>query len=1440
MAKDTQINSFSKGMNRDVANNKLPNEMYKYLENGKVLSEFGDSSFAITNEKGNKRSFVIPEVPLTQFITQIDTVESGFISFNLNIILNDGTTFGFTAGFDDNPTLQGVYNFILNQPGTQAAIDEGSLIISYSSTYNTLHIMAPNGTSAPSGEPIEFFVLGELFTSVINEPHTPNIIGGGDFDDNYVIFTSSDDGWGQIWYLIYDKQTDQVQGQDALTLELNLNDHLKYNNQCDFQSSFPIRRVISVKETESFGSIYWTDAYNTLRSLDILQPDSINVPITQINLNSESSYGNLQISKVSSNGVLPSGSTVQFTYRMVSGNGSRTNYAPLTDLFPLTDSNPYNHGGEFEGTTQDDDTLTNKAVSLEFQGLDTTYDRINIAAVVYRYKNIPEVYLETDIPIPSTGNISYLFTGQNSILESELELGNILDTISKVNDINVKDNRLIAMGISLEKKDLNWDARAYRKNILDIDDFPNTLLIDDQGNTEYYVELSDIVNGNVTIDKEADAINPSNYYEADGINYTDNDLYILDVNGNIGGSGLNIDYRIIGFELTALNQFEVPVEGSDTNPGTFTGGLTLSENEFLDLTGELRNYKSPKVSAYLKGYQRGEIYRFGIKFYDKGGNAYPVKWIGDIKFPGREEEFDHKYYKLSGSQEIETTKTNGDLHYRGTDGKVYMETLGIEFTIKNLDQISNDISGFTITRCPRTQLDKSILADGYMMPFVNYDNDTEIAHLPVSPDHATLLTNYENDGNPVLWDDTSHVCFLTPEAHNSGNRFQYSEGDTFVMSRNVHCTHHSEAVENAGFNVRYGYNLGSGAASVQSGEAVTSGFKNVSINAMEFANIDDQDIELSTGTTMRYRQSRGGAESPALGFLSSGVFSIFGSTTAATNLSISYWSTTAKYIAEVDYDLFTNFYSGNNFANRGIPSVRYRKSEFKNHYGGRSYEARKNSIYIDCTDFQPINNPNNDKTIKVFRGDTTCHLWDVLWGGFNGLNYIIQGASNSSQEEAWQVGLIMVVESSYNLDYRSEERFLHDKNGTLTNSIIPNSLETRGISPSNFEAIESYEYNNAYDQKNSLVTYLPESSNRKITTELPASVWPSEPKILGENIDSWRSFLPNNLYDLDAIYGPINRGEIFNNELLTLQTEAVALIPINERIMINDESSTQVVLGTGNVIGKHRYVTINSGTNQPFSVVNTDTGIYYLDPLKGKFCMMGRGKQDISTVAGMDSEFQRIFRNSTLLEDVDPLNFKVAACAVDQLDNRIYITTIQNAALDPIENPDGSQARTIVYNERLGAFEHEYGDKALMYYTNGSSIITPRGNKGYLHKKGIRGQFYDREELAPVIIKFVINKHAPLTKVFNNLEFHFDPLTLEDDHYNNITVDTYDQSTVSTKITKRFRTYRHVIGRDKADQKSRMQGPWAEVTITLNNKDDVEFILQDIISHFDVYNLAAQ
>ncbi|GAF89840.1 unnamed protein product, partial [marine sediment metagenome] len=142
--------------------------------------------------------------------------------------------------------------------------------------------------------------------------------------------------------------------------------------------------------------------------------------------------------------------------------------------------------------------------------------------------------------------------------------------------------------------------------------------------------------------------------------------------------------------------------------------LTLNEKNLdnsnieYPRAGEIKNMASAKINGVLRGYSRGEVYRFGVTFYDLKGNPSFVKWIGDIKFP--------EMYETTDDATSGITNTYKLMSFNSTSNVSDLHTLGIEFTI-DVSDIVDKISGFSIVRVERTEVNKTRLGTGLSMHF---------------------------------------------------------------------------------------------------------------------------------------------------------------------------------------------------------------------------------------------------------------------------------------------------------------------------------------------------------------------------------------------------------------------------------------------------------------------------------------------------------------------------------------------------------------------------------------------------------------------------------------------------------------------------------------------------------------------------------------------------
>ena len=114
--------------------------------------------------------------------------------------------------------------------------------------------------------------------------------------------------------------------------------------------------------------------------------------------------------------------------------------------------------------------------------------------------------------------------------------------------------------------------------------------------------------------------------------------------------------------------------------------VTVATHNFED--GEkqrIPNYADPIIASELTGYNRDEVYRFGIILYNDKSLPSPVHWIGDIRFP-------------HATQSLPFGKNSN----HNLEGKA----LGIAFSVRNLPE---GTTAYEIVRCDRTEQDRSVL-----------------------------------------------------------------------------------------------------------------------------------------------------------------------------------------------------------------------------------------------------------------------------------------------------------------------------------------------------------------------------------------------------------------------------------------------------------------------------------------------------------------------------------------------------------------------------------------------------------------------------------------------------------------------------------------------------------------------------------------------------------
>jgi hypothetical protein len=296
-----------------------------------------------------------------------------------------------------------------------------------------------------------------------------------------------------------------------------------------------------------------------------------------------------------------------YSYQLYKLYGQETAFSPVGELIPISTNLDY----PIQGSNRD--TNSGKGINVLLTGLPTNFTNVRLVAIQYTDLNItPTIRIVADIDIPSGSNtLNIIDTGQSlgSYTVEEFRTLNTQFLIPAT--LESYKNYLFLADIKEDvfwNQDLeDWDARAYRFIGLDVDSVNRYgYIYDSSGNQQLYLNGT---NYN-WVEKDWDCVNPYNDIANDsdiGVRFK------YQSNGaTLGGEGINISYYF------TLEDWPIDIFLNTS----FKESVGITDNEHqLWLTGGRR------------GFTRGDVYRFGIVFYDKYGRSSFAKWIGDIRMP---------------------------------------------------------------------------------------------------------------------------------------------------------------------------------------------------------------------------------------------------------------------------------------------------------------------------------------------------------------------------------------------------------------------------------------------------------------------------------------------------------------------------------------------------------------------------------------------------------------------------------------------------------------------------------------------------------------------------------------------------------------------------------------------------------------------------------------
>ena len=1436
-------NTYIEGMDRDSSKSKYPNTKYLRGSNIKLITEDGLSTGNIENEDGNKFLFQLPSVYPIYRIYYND-VENPVLD-TLSITYIDPLT-GISTNV--NSTADNVED-LFNQISTNlnVLIEEKKIKLINSGSYITLVLYDSTSNIFNSLTSSLHITVEEILSELSNL----KIIGGAYLREEIIIFsTSSDDETpsgtdGQIWKFAFNQGATDIENINGSRLDPYY--HLMYNGKLNFSTYWHIgREAIGHYENSKTGRVYWTDEYNQLRTANLLDPDLLGVLPSSLNIMSNY-ITSLPVIRNFGVGNVPGGASVQYCYRLAKTGGQYTAVSPLTNPCPLGNTNHIGTNNFYDRWGADSGQYTGHSITYEIEGIDTSYNVIEHIAVVTTSTGT-DIYIFKEENIPQDGTLTVIHSdkGLNIPLTVE-EFSFINRTFKRCKTITVKDKRLIAANLdTVEEVVEGFDTRAYRFNPARLSKITDNERADIEFNGVDFKYTNNALLDWTDIPEDYDAINPYNLSPSTGD-------YRFQADGTtIGGEGPNIKYSF------SLRYFEAKdrLSGLDglTNgkaEGYIVGGSrrihsgdisvnTLNGKEVL-VQGEFFNYKSASVCVNFTGYSRGEIYRFGITFFDKSGNPFNTKWIGDIKFP------DYLDYQGNASNHFGL----GLL----ANSKMYSKVLGINFDI-DISTIKDYVSGYEIVRVKRPLKDRSKLGTGVLVPFTdgvtnpmtgasryqingNIINETnqiiDFLGNPLGPYFYTLADHPAIQGNYISNNRSKMYGFISPitTSNQHSNHFNIKDGDKVR-------TIDFQSYLYQGGDTYFNNNINRGSGTYQDRAIIANEMCYPNTQTTSLINnpslIETKTVEEGAilppgailaqssfnGMEPNFNYFNGSSISLAPGSTVTDIgFSGFGNQKAILGLTSNF--------TVLDSNGTQTGASNQNRVNQWR-IVSYERN-LNNQYGGNTYEARSSNEYISTGSFLEIKETSyNISSIQVYGGDVYVqyypyhyfyHDWTSGSGG------VAIGRVGHSR---YSLGLGFMCESPINIEFQNDNNYGSKIYKDWFAGIIGGGGFSSLVGPS-YTTVNSY-YQKENDNK---LIHFPKGFLDDFVIEFPHRIWASDKKIDGELFDTWRLFRPDNFSEVEGMYGEINKIITERDSLLFYQDTALGSISLNDRTSIPSTDGTSIVLGKGGILDHYSYLSRKTGTKHKFSVVPSSTGIHHYDSNLRKWFLLGDGITPLNDIKGLNSLFKEFDGN--LLFDDRLLNRNGVHGIYDRIRNKVYMTFLNIKKINNFSNPTGpspignnptsriSNPNTVIipkpidiidttnytisYNEYLQKFESEHDFKPSLYLENSGHLLsTNNDNKSiWEHYKGLKGSYYGDEYVST--LELIINPDGDITKVFDSIEFksevYINDIDSFDDSIDSVQILNDHQDTgvipliVNGNLKRRFRSWRLNVFRDKSN-----------------------------------------
>lgn len=531
-----------------------------------------------------------------------------------------------------------------------------------------------------------------------------------------------------------------------------------------------------------------------------------------------------------------------------------------------------------------------------------------------------------------------------------------------------------------------------------------------------------------------------------------------------------------------------------------------------------------------------------------------------------------------------------------------------------------------------------------------------------------------------------------------------------------------------------------------------------------------------------------------------------------------FWNPTAKSISESETQIsdgvfqdviseYTSNLTDNNYSYLYLAELY--NDNITNRFGGQTEEAFENNIWLPGG--EPINLLNADGTpvsyasLTYTEGDTFLERYDCL----KTYSYTLEDQNSVTEIVSF------MCETRVNIEGR------YDRNRGQLNNLT--------MTPENFNKV-----NKVYSQKNNFFNYRGINHSKFNLNYFPNTVTWTKEKQLGSIIDTWTNITMASTLDLDGDKGEVISLNTYNNEIFCFQRKGFSNILFNSRVQIPASDGMPIEITNGMKVSGKRYVSNTIGCSNKWSIVESPSGLYFIDNETNSMYLFNGEVKSISDSLGMR---QWVNENNTHI-NWNPVTYENFRGFYDKNNNDVYFV---------------NNNWCLCYSELIGQFTSFMSyEKVPAMFNVGSEFYAFNNNKLWQQFNGDYNMFFGQYK--PYSITVVANADEPADKIFNTVEFRADaydgdnlaPTKTYDtldvyNEYQHGRVTLTDLNERPSPLKRKFRIWRANIPRANtpingipANNRDRIRNTWAYVKLSTETPNTYRTVFHDMTIHYFV------